>query len=162
MCIEEMCACDLRQGKYQVFTPSNYYTAQAPLSQERESQYVPMDVDTAEMEADAICTCFKKLTPKERTQLAKEGKCFYCKKPRHMVCGCPSRPKQRFPPQSQGRSQLKRCMICAAKEEGEEAAEEDEDQEEGKHHMAHIQQMMMGLSMDKVNETCAFSEAMNF
>ena len=162
MCIEEMCACDLRQGKYQVFTPSNYYTAQAPLSHERESQYVPIDVDTAEMEANAICTCLKKLTPKERTQLAKEGKCFYCKKPRHMVRRCPSRPKQRFPPRSQGRFQPKHCMIHAAEEEGEEAAEEDKDQEEGKHRVAHIQQMMMGLNMDEVNEIRAYSEAKNF
>ena len=81
MCIEETHACDLRQGKYQVFTPSNYYATQAPPHQDRELQYVPMDVDAAEMEADAICTHFKKLTPEERSQLAKEGKCFYCKKP---------------------------------------------------------------------------------
>ena len=66
-CIEETHAHDLRQGKYQVFTPSNYYATQAPPCQERESQYVPMDVDAAEMEADAICTHFKKLTPEERT-----------------------------------------------------------------------------------------------
>ena len=52
-------------------------------------------------------------------------------------------------------------MICAAEEEGEEA-EEDKDQDEGKHRVAHIQQMMMGLSMDEVNEIRAFSEAKNF
>ena len=61
MCIEETCAHDLQQGKYQVFTLSNYYKSQAPLCQERESQYVPIDVDVAEMEADAIHTHFKKL-----------------------------------------------------------------------------------------------------
>ena len=66
MHIEETCTCDLRQGKYQVFTPNNYYTTQAPPHQERESQYIPMDVDTAEIEADAIHTHFKKLTPEER------------------------------------------------------------------------------------------------
>ena len=162
MCIEETCARELHQGKYQVFTPSNYYAAQAPPRQERESQYVPMDVDTAEMEADAIRTRFKKLTPEERSRLAKEGKCFYCKKPGHMAHGCPSQPKQRFPPRSQGRSQPKRRMIRAAEEEGEEVAEEDEDQEEGKHCVAHIQQMMMGLSMNEVNEIRAFSEVKNF
>ena len=67
MRIEETCAYDLRQGKYQVFTPSSYYTNQAPPHQERESQYIPMDVDAAEMEADAIRTHFKKLTPEERS-----------------------------------------------------------------------------------------------
>ena len=145
MHIEETRARELHQGKYQVFTPSNYYAAQAPLHQERESQYVPMDVDMAEMEANAICTCFKKLTPKEQSRLAKEGKCFYCKKPGHMARGCPSRPKQRFTPRSQGRSQQKHHMICTAEEEGEEAVEEDKDQEEGKHRVAHIQQIMMHL-----------------
>ena len=79
-----------------------------------------------------------------------------------MAHGCPSRPKQRFPPRSQGRSQQKRRMICAAKEEGEEAAEEDQDQEEGKHQVAHIQQMIMGLSMDEINEIHTFSEVKNF
>ena len=67
MCIEETCAHNLYQGKYQVFTPSNYYTAQAPPRQDRESQYIPIDIDVAEMEADAICTHFKKLIPEERT-----------------------------------------------------------------------------------------------
>ena len=162
MRIEETRARDLRQGKYHVFTPSNYYAAQAPPRQERESQYVPMDVDAAEMEADAIRTRFKKLTPEERSRLAKEGKCFYCKKPGHMARGCPSRPKQNFPPRSKGRFQSKRRMIRAAEEEGEEAAEEDEDQDEGKHRVTHIQQMMMGLNMDEVNEICAYSEAKNF
>ena len=151
MRIEKTHACDLHQGKYQVFTLSNYYTAQAPPHQDRESQCVPMDVDTAEMEADVIHTRFKKLISEKRNQLAKESKCFYCKKPGHMARGCPSQPKQRFPPKSQMRFQPKHYMICAA-EEGEEAAEEDEDAEEGKHCVAHIQQMMMGLSMDEINE----------
>lgn len=93
MHIEETCARDFHQGKYQVYTPSNYYATQAPPHQERESQYVSMDVDAAEMEADAIRTCFKKLTPEEQSQLTKEGKCFYCKKPGHMAHRCPSRPK---------------------------------------------------------------------
>ena len=80
-----------------------------------------------------------------------------------MACGCPSWPKQRFPPRSQGRSQPKHHMICTAEEEEDgEAAEEDEDREEGKHHVAHIQQMMMGLSMDEVNEIRTFSNVKNF
>ena len=163
MHIEETCSYDLRQGKYHVFTPSNYYATQAPPRQEKESQYVPMDVDTAEMKANAIRTRFKKLTPEERSRLAKEGKCFYCKKPGHMAHGCPSRPKQRFPPRSQGRSQPKCRMIRTAEEEKDRgAAEEDEDREEGKHCITHIQQMMMGLSMDEVNEIHAFSNAKNF
>ena len=111
-----------------------------------------MDVDIVEMEADAICTRFKKLSPKERNQLAKEGKCFYCKKPGHMAHRCPSQPKQRFPPRSQPRFQPKHCMMCAMEEGEEEVAEEEEDREEGKHRVAHIQQMMMGLSIDEVNE----------
>ena len=40
-----------------------------------------MDIDAAEMKADTIHTCFKKLISEERSHLAKEGKCFYCKKP---------------------------------------------------------------------------------
>ena len=40
--------------------------------------------------------------------------------------------------------------MCAM-EEGEEGAEE-EDIEEGKHRVAHIQQMMMGLGMEEINE----------
>ncbi|ETW75033.1 hypothetical protein HETIRDRAFT_120455 [Heterobasidion irregulare TC 32-1] len=159
MRIEEMRARDLRQGKYQVFTPSNYYSNIAPPRQERESQYVPMDVDAAEMEADAIRTRFKKLTPGERSQLAKEGKCFYCKKPGHMARGCPSRPKQRFPPPSRGRFQPKRRMMRAMEEE---EGGDEEDQEEGKQRVAYIQQMMMGLSMDEIEEVRAFSESKNF
>ena len=50
----------------------------------------------AEMKADTICTLFKKLTSEERNQLAIAGKCFYCKKPGHIVRGCPSHPKQRY------------------------------------------------------------------
>ena len=67
MHIKETCAQDFCQGKYQVYTPSNYYATQAPPRQERESQYIPVDVDAAEMEADAIHTHFKKLTPEERS-----------------------------------------------------------------------------------------------
>ena len=85
MHIKESQVCDLQQGKYQVLTPSNYYTNLAPLRQERESQYIPIYIDLAEIEADIICIWFKKLTPKEQNQLAKKGKCFYCKNPSVMV-----------------------------------------------------------------------------
>ena len=115
-----------------------------------------MDIDIAEMEADTICTHFKKLTPKERSWLAKEDKCFYCKKPRHMVCGCPFWPKQRFPPWSQLRFQL-RCHMMQAMEE--EEGGDQEDQEEGKQRVAHIQQIIMGLSMDEIEEVRAFSKS---
>ena len=44
---------------------------------------VPMDVDTT------TTSNFKKLTPEERTQLAKEGRCFRCQLQGHMACSCP-------------------------------------------------------------------------
>ena len=77
------------------------------------------------MEANVICTQFKKLTPGERDKLAKGGKCFYCKKSGHMVYNCPSCPKQRF--------QSKHQIIRNLKDEGDE-----EDIEEGKNRVAHI------------------------
>ena len=49
-----------------------------------------------------------------------------------------------------------------AMEEGEEVAEEEEDREEGKHRVTHIQQMMMGLTMDEISEVRAFSDSKNF
>jgi hypothetical protein len=42
-----------------------------------------MDVDAANV------TQFKKLTPKERTQLTKEGRCFRCRLQGHMARNCP-------------------------------------------------------------------------
>ena len=44
---------------------------------------VPMDVDAT------TTTNFKKLTPEERTQLAKEGRCFRCRLQGHMARNCP-------------------------------------------------------------------------
>ena len=44
---------------------------------------VPMDVDATTM------TNFKKLTPEECAQLAKEGRCFRCRLQGHMACSCP-------------------------------------------------------------------------
>ena len=45
---------------------------------------VPMDVD-----ATTATTNFKKLTPKECTQLAKEGRCFRCRLQGHVARNCP-------------------------------------------------------------------------
>ena len=44
---------------------------------------VPMDVDAT------TTTNFKKLTPEECTQLAKEGRCFRCRLQGHVACNCP-------------------------------------------------------------------------
>ena len=48
------------------------------------SQHVPMDVD-----ATTTTTQFKKLTPEERAQLAKEGRCFRCRLQGHLAKDCP-------------------------------------------------------------------------
>ena len=48
------------------------------------SSIVPMEVDSATGQ-----TSFKKLTPEERAQLAKEGQCFRCRLQGHMACDCP-------------------------------------------------------------------------
>ena len=47
------------------------------------SGIVPMEVDNATGQ-----TNFKKLTPEERTQLAKEGRCFRCRLQGHMARDC--------------------------------------------------------------------------
>ena len=43
------------------------------------------------MEVDNVTgqTNFKKLTPEERVQLTKEGRCFRCRLQGHMACDCP-------------------------------------------------------------------------
>ena len=42
------------------------------------------------MDVDATTTTnFKKLTPEERAQLAKEGRCFRCRLQGHVVRNCP-------------------------------------------------------------------------
>ena len=43
-----------------------------------------MEVDSAGVQMN-----FKKLTPEERTQLAKEGQCFRCRLQGHMAHDCP-------------------------------------------------------------------------
>ena len=108
-----------------------------------------MNVDAAEIEADAICTQFKKITLRERDKLAKEDKCFYYKKSEHMACNCPLYPKQRFQPKHQ--------MVHNLEEKGDK-----EDDKEGKNRVAHIQQMMMGLSMEEIDKIWAFSDLKNF
>ena len=43
-----------------------------------------MEVDNATGQPN-----FKKLTPEERAQLVKEGRCFRCRLQGHMACDCP-------------------------------------------------------------------------
>jgi hypothetical protein len=54
-----------------------------PCPQQSNPNHVPMDVDAANV------TQFKKLTPEERAQLAKEGRCFRCRLQGHMARNCP-------------------------------------------------------------------------
>ena len=55
----------------------------APTQTNSNLNIVPMDVDAT------TTTNFKKLTPEEREQMAKEGRCFQCRLQGHMVCNCP-------------------------------------------------------------------------
>ena len=55
----------------------------APATSNTNPNIVPMDVDAT------TTTNFKKLTPEERTQLAKEGRCFQCRLQGHVACNCP-------------------------------------------------------------------------
>ena len=52
---------------------------------------VPMEVDNATGQ-----TNFKKLTPEERQQLAKEGRCFRCRLQGHMARDCPKNSNQKL------------------------------------------------------------------
>jgi hypothetical protein len=54
-----------------------------PHQQQLNLNHVPMDVDAANV------TQFKKLTPEECAQLAKEGRCFRCCLQGHMARNCP-------------------------------------------------------------------------
>ena len=56
----------------------------APTQNNPNPNIVPMDVD-----ATTATTKFKKLTPEERTQLAKEGRCFRCRLQGHVARNCP-------------------------------------------------------------------------
>ena len=53
-------------------------------SNPNNSSTVPMEVDNVTGQSN-----FKKLTPEERTQLAKEGRCFRCRLQGHMARDCP-------------------------------------------------------------------------
>ena len=55
----------------------------APTQTNPNPNIVPMDVDATST------TNFKKLTPEEHTQLAKEGRCFRCRLQGHVARNCP-------------------------------------------------------------------------
>ena len=65
----------------------HYNTTQSqqctPAQNQPNPNIVPMDVDAT------TTTNFKKLTPEERTQLAKEGRCFRCHLQGHVARNCP-------------------------------------------------------------------------
>ena len=65
--------------------PRDYGTHQnkTTSTQHPNSQHVPMDVDAT------TTTKFQKLTPEERNQLAKEGRCFRCRLQGHLARNCP-------------------------------------------------------------------------
>ena len=56
----------------------------APATTNPNPNIVPMDVDTT-----TTTTNFKKLTPEECAQLAREGRCFRCRLQSHMARNCP-------------------------------------------------------------------------
>ena len=63
---------------------SNTQTQQRTQPNQSNSSVVPMEVDNATGSSN-----FKKLTPEERAQLAKEGRCFRCRLQGHMARDCP-------------------------------------------------------------------------
>ena len=62
-----------------------------PRTNTNSSGVTPMEVDSA-----TGTTNFKKLTPEERTQLAKEGRCFRCRLQGHMARDCPKNTNRNF------------------------------------------------------------------
>ena len=62
-----------------------------PRANPNNSGIVPMEVDSAVGQ-----TNFKKLTPEERAQLAKEGRCFRCRLQGHMAHDCPKNSNRNF------------------------------------------------------------------
>ena len=68
-----------KSGMYQ-----NTQTAPRTQSNSNNSGVIPMEVDNATGQ-----TNFKKLTPEEWAQLAKEGRCFRCRLQGHMARDCP-------------------------------------------------------------------------
>ena len=63
---------------------SNTQTNPRTQSNQSNAGVVPMEVDSATGQSN-----FKKLTPEERAQLAKEGCCFHCRLQGHMARDCP-------------------------------------------------------------------------
>ena len=68
---------------------SNLQTSSHARSNSNNSGVVPMEVDNATGQ-----TNFKKLTPEEWAQLAKEGRCFRCHLQGHMAHDCPKNTNQ--------------------------------------------------------------------
>ena len=66
--------------------PGNYNSSNSPRTQSSPNNggVVPMEVDNVTGQSN-----FKKLTPEERAQLAKEGRCFRCRLQGHMARDCP-------------------------------------------------------------------------
>ena len=71
----------------------NYNTPNTPRAQSNSNNngVVPMEVDNATAQ-----TNFKKLTPEERAQLTKEGRCFRCRLQGHMARDCPKNANRNF------------------------------------------------------------------
>ena len=69
-----------QQTRHYTITQNQHRT---PAAANPNPNIVPMDVDAT------TTTNFKKLTPEERTQLAKEGRCFRCCLQGHVACNCP-------------------------------------------------------------------------
>ena len=70
---------------------SNTQTQPRTQSNQSNSGVVPMEVDSATGQSN-----FKKLTPEERAQLAKEGCCFRCQLQGHMARDCPKNSNRNF------------------------------------------------------------------
>ena len=62
-----------------------------PRTNTNNSRATPMEVDSATGQTNV-----KKLTPEERTQLAKEGRCFRCRLQGHMARDCPKNSNRNF------------------------------------------------------------------
>jgi hypothetical protein len=67
------------KGKFPPRPPSQPTTSES-------TQSAPMEINT-------MNPWLKKLTPQEKQQLKKEGKCFQCRQPGHLFFNCP-KPKQ--------------------------------------------------------------------
>ena len=72
--------CRNQQNRHYNTTQSQH---RAPTQTNTNPNIVPMDVDAT------TTTNFKKLTPEERAQLAKEGRCFRCRLQGHVARNCP-------------------------------------------------------------------------